>query len=118
MYGERAEETEELKLDIQDLKSMYRQQVGINTQLVVDFVIHIACLNLALFPGCSDNNRISNLAVCIPYCEQRELGGVACRIMPLAGFKLFVSHQCIVLYRTVSGTLVYRSCANVKLAEE
>jgi len=39
MYGERAEETEELKLDIQDLKSMYRQQVGINTQLMV---IHIA----------------------------------------------------------------------------
>jgi hypothetical protein len=27
MYGEKAEETEELKLDIQDLKSMYRQQV-------------------------------------------------------------------------------------------
>jgi len=39
MYGERAEETEELKLDIQDLKSMYRQQVGMNTQLVV---VHIA----------------------------------------------------------------------------
>lgn len=39
MYGERAEETEELKLDIQDLKSMYRQQVGINTQLMV---VHIA----------------------------------------------------------------------------
>ena len=27
MYGEKAEETEELKLDIQDLKAMYRQQV-------------------------------------------------------------------------------------------
>ena len=27
MYGEKAEEAEELKLDIQDLKSMYRQQV-------------------------------------------------------------------------------------------
>ena len=27
MYGEKAEETEELRLDIQDLKSMYRQQV-------------------------------------------------------------------------------------------
>lgn len=27
MYGEKAEQAEELKLDIQDLKSMYRQQV-------------------------------------------------------------------------------------------
>ena len=27
MYGEKAEEAEELKLDIQDLKVMYRQQV-------------------------------------------------------------------------------------------
>ena len=27
MYGEKAEETEELKLDIQDLKEMYRQQI-------------------------------------------------------------------------------------------
>ena len=27
MYGEKAEEAEELKLDIQDLKIMYRQQV-------------------------------------------------------------------------------------------
>ena len=27
MYGEKAEEAEELKLDIDDLKSMYRQQV-------------------------------------------------------------------------------------------
>ena len=28
MFGEKAEEAEELKLDIQDLKSMYRQQVS------------------------------------------------------------------------------------------
>ena len=28
MYGEKAEETEELKLDIQDLKTLYRQQVS------------------------------------------------------------------------------------------
>ena len=27
MYGEKAEEAEELRLDIQDLKLMYRQQV-------------------------------------------------------------------------------------------
>ena len=27
MYGEKAEEAEELKLDIEDLKAMYRQQV-------------------------------------------------------------------------------------------
>ena len=27
MYGEKAEEAEELKLDINDLKTMYRQQV-------------------------------------------------------------------------------------------
>lgn len=27
MYGEKAEEVEELRLDIQDVKSMYRQQV-------------------------------------------------------------------------------------------
>ena len=27
MYGEKAEEAEELKLDIDDLKTMYRQQV-------------------------------------------------------------------------------------------
>ena len=27
MYGEKAEEAEELRLDIQDVKSMYRQQV-------------------------------------------------------------------------------------------
>ena len=27
MYGEKAEEAEELKLDIQDLKDMYRQQI-------------------------------------------------------------------------------------------
>lgn len=31
MYGEKAEEAEELKLDIQDLKSMYRQQVCART---------------------------------------------------------------------------------------
>lgn len=29
MYGEKAEEAEELKLDIQDLKLMYRQQVNL-----------------------------------------------------------------------------------------
>ena len=29
MYGEKAEEAEELKLDIQDLKAMYRQQVHV-----------------------------------------------------------------------------------------
>ena len=28
MYGEKAEEAEELKMDIQDLKSLYRQQVS------------------------------------------------------------------------------------------
>ena len=27
MFGEKAEEAEELKMDIQDLKAMYRQQV-------------------------------------------------------------------------------------------
>jgi len=68
MYGERAEETEELKLDIQDLKSMYRQQVGVNTQLVVDFIMHTAYLNVALFPGCSASDRLSTLAVYIILC--------------------------------------------------
>ena len=29
MYGEKAEEAEELKLDIEDLKTMYRQQVAV-----------------------------------------------------------------------------------------
>jgi len=27
MYGEKAEETEELKMDLQDIKNMYKQQV-------------------------------------------------------------------------------------------
>ena len=31
MYGEKAEEVEELRLDIQDVKSMYRQQVLLST---------------------------------------------------------------------------------------
>ena len=29
MYGEKAEEVQELKLDLQDVKEMYRQQVSI-----------------------------------------------------------------------------------------
>ncbi len=33
MYGEKAEEAEGLKLDIQDLKSMYRQQVIIHSKM-------------------------------------------------------------------------------------
>ena len=32
MYGEKAEETEELRLDIQDLKEMYRQQIDALTK--------------------------------------------------------------------------------------
>lgn len=32
MYGEKAEEAEELKLDIEDLKSMYRQQVCLSVK--------------------------------------------------------------------------------------
>ena len=42
MYGEKAEETEELKLDIQDLKTMYRQQVSIlrETGKIIDILIH------------------------------------------------------------------------------
>jgi hypothetical protein len=28
MYGEKQEETEELKLDLQDIKNMYKAQVG------------------------------------------------------------------------------------------
>lgn len=28
MFGEKAEETEELRMDIEDLKTMYRQQVS------------------------------------------------------------------------------------------
>ena len=31
MYGEKTEEAEELKLDIEDLKTMYRQQVKDDT---------------------------------------------------------------------------------------
>ena len=38
MYGEKAEEAEELKLDINDLKTMYRQQVR------------------KVFVDCADNN--------------------------------------------------------------
>ena len=33
MFGEKVEEAEELRLDIQDLKSMYRQQVSISIYL-------------------------------------------------------------------------------------
>ena len=42
MYGEKAEETEELKLDIQDVKTMYRQQVSIlrETGKITDILIH------------------------------------------------------------------------------
>ena len=29
MFGEKAEETEELRMDIEDLKTMYRQQVSV-----------------------------------------------------------------------------------------
>ena len=38
MYGEKAEEAEELKLDIEDLKTMYRQQVK------GDIIIMTVCL--------------------------------------------------------------------------
>jgi hypothetical protein len=34
MFGEKAEEVEELKMDIQDVKAMYRQQVNIITLTV------------------------------------------------------------------------------------
>ena len=42
MYGEKAEETEELKLDIQDVKTMYRQQVSTlgETGKITDILIH------------------------------------------------------------------------------
>ena len=32
MYGEKAEEAEELKLDIQDMKDMYKQQIDALTK--------------------------------------------------------------------------------------
>ncbi len=35
MYGEKAEEAEELKLDILDVKAMYRQQVRANVLSLV-----------------------------------------------------------------------------------
>ena len=38
MYGKKAEEAEELKLDIEDLKTMYRQQVK------GDIIIMTVCL--------------------------------------------------------------------------
>ena len=37
MYGEKAEEAEELKLDIDELKTMYRQQVSIN--FIINFTL-------------------------------------------------------------------------------
>ena len=47
MYGEKAEEAEELKLDIEDLKTMYRQQVAVLTGAPTE----VYCL---LFPQCLD----------------------------------------------------------------
>ena len=41
MYGEKAEEAEELKLDIEDLKTMYRQQVKGD---IIKFNIMTVCL--------------------------------------------------------------------------
>ena len=35
MYGEKAEEAEELKLDIDDLKTMYRQQVCVPVKIIL-----------------------------------------------------------------------------------
>ncbi len=34
MYGEKQEETEELKLDLQDIKNMYKAQVLVNICLI------------------------------------------------------------------------------------
>ena len=43
MYGEKAEEAEELKMDIQDLKSLYRQQVS-GRESVCVCVWYIVCV--------------------------------------------------------------------------
>ena len=43
MYGEKAEEAEELKLDILDLKAMYRQQVRSSSLLLI-YTTEPACL--------------------------------------------------------------------------
>ena len=38
MYGEKAEETEELKMDLQDIKNMYKQQ-GCMTSLIIHYLL-------------------------------------------------------------------------------
>ena len=46
MYGEKAEEADELRLDLQDVKSMYRQQVGVGVHIGV---IHSHVTYLAIY---------------------------------------------------------------------
>ena len=35
MYGEKTEETEELKMDLQDVKEMYKLQVGNKNKIIL-----------------------------------------------------------------------------------
>lgn len=39
MYGEKEEEAEELRMDLQDVKSMYKQQVSLATVIFLEHFI-------------------------------------------------------------------------------
>ena len=73
MYGEKAEEAEELRLDIQDLKTMYRQQVGTVTFLPVfessRLIFNHTCVVIHTPVLCMG---ICVASILIPYMQYRE----------------------------------------------
>ena len=54
MFGEKAEEAEELKMDIQDLKAMYRQQV-ITSNMIKLYILQFRLKTC--FPNSNNTNQ-------------------------------------------------------------
>ena len=73
MYGEKAEEVEELRLDIQDVKSMYRQQVLLSP---VSVRRGSACVALERMCGSIEQIKVhsSHCLLCLSQIEELIAG--------------------------------------------
>lgn len=60
MFGEKAEEAEELKMDIQDLKAMYRQQVRTSNAIKL-YILQIRLKTC--FPNSNNTNHSPHTVV-------------------------------------------------------
>ena len=68
MYGEMSERAEELRLDLMDVKEMYKQQVSVSQGCVMYIHVDLKCFPLCRSKSCSRARRGLKL-VKMTYCE-------------------------------------------------